>query len=783
MKNVEYKNMKYREKALRKILFLAILCALVLSISREASAQGGAVTLKAQAGIGGVCKIGAWMPIRVTVENRGADVESRVQVSYNNDLGGETIHAADLSLPSTSRKEFFIYLYPDSAARNFDVNVMDRDKLLATTKLNVSCKGDQIFVAGILSDSPSAFGVLNTIRPLAGTSRAVSLNVADLPDRAEGWSALNALIISNVDTGTLTVDQKHALHLWLAKGGKLFVTGGARWQETTAGLQDLLPVKITSTKNIARLSALAEYAGDEDALGATILSNGQIQQGAHVLVEQDGVPLLVEKRIGYGKVYYFAADPSSRPLNSWGGMSAVYEHLIFFQPQQPAWSGAEWDSYRVNNVVSALSELQMPNFLYVFCWLGLYIVAIGPVNYLILRRVKRMELAWVTIPILVIMFSCLAYFSGYAYRGFNPILNRVALAQGWDETPQARVNGLVGIYSPRRTSYDVITQDGFMLYAPKGIGKDLQGSNDWLSLKTNSGTSLPGARVEIGGIEPIGVEGEMSALNIQHNLAYNVNGAGVSFAGTITNASAYLLKDAALVTSDEWISIGDLKPNETYNAKHTFTDQPAIPPVDIYSIMNKLNLNENASAMDERRRALFFQSVVSYNLPLAPSGIYLMGWVDAVSLPVGLKDEQGEAVDTMLYFQKLEPALTALSSRPFTVTSHAYQWQSSINTLATTNIPEDGYEIRFQPDLPLRVGEASALNFNIQTSAAFNQVAFSIWDFQQKTWEQIPLSFNVSIPNAQNYLGMDGEIRVMFDVDQNSYTEIRSVDFTLEAQP
>ena len=169
---------------------------------------------------------------------------------------------------------------------------------------------------------------------------------------------------------------------WLAKGGKLFVTGGIHWQTGSAGLDGILPVKLTSTKNVATLTALSTYSKypllEEQE---TVLATGQTLEGASVLVEQSGIPLLVEKQIGFGKVYFFAADPGLKPLSEWGGMGMIYDHLLGFKSPRPIWADGNWDSYQVNDALSALPELALPSFVYICCWLGLYVFVIGPLNY------------------------------------------------------------------------------------------------------------------------------------------------------------------------------------------------------------------------------------------------------------------------------------------------------------------------------------------------------------------------------------------------------------------
>ena len=193
-----------------------------------------------------------------------------------------------------------------------------------------------------------------------------------------------------------------------------------------------LPIKLTSTQNVTGLSALSAYAIDSALLESeSILATGKIQADGNILVEQNDIPLLIEKQIGYGKVYFFAADPGLQPLNDWAGMQNIYEHLLSFKSAKPSWADGPWDSYQASIALSTLPELALPSFVYICCWLGLYITVIGPINYFILRRLKRTELAWVTVPVLVVIFTSLAYFSGYLYRGTRPILNRIMLAQAW----------------------------------------------------------------------------------------------------------------------------------------------------------------------------------------------------------------------------------------------------------------------------------------------------------------------------------------------------------------
>ncbi len=784
----------------RKILFVAMLCALFVSQAGDnAWAQGqSAVTVSAQAGLRGFCKSDKWLPVHVTVENKGADVNARAQASYKNSASGQTAVGMDVSLPATSRKEFFLYITPEGLMRNFTVSVLDGDKTLAKTNLNISCGSSSAagstMLFGVLADVPSNYIVLNNVQPMMGDVQTIQLEVGDLPDLAQGWGMLDALIISNMDTGSLTAEQKQALELWLAGGGKLFVTGGIQWQSTAAGLGDLLPLQPSSTKK-ARITALSAYAMEPDSLAESeiTLATGKLQANANVLVEQDGTPVLVEKEIGFGKVYYFTADPALSPLNDWDGMEKIYEHLLAFKSPKPSWAGGSWDIYQANTALSTLPELSLPSFVYICCWLGLYIVIIAPVNYFVLRRKKRTELAWVTVPVLVIIFTCMAYFSGYAYRGTKPILNRIMLSQGWQGVDKAQTTALVGVYSPTRTTYNLESREQTLLYPFPAIDDGLQGNNSWLSTKTDSGIVVPGVRVEIGGVQSLGMDGYLySALSIQHDLTYVLSDNTPVLKGSITNDSGYILKDAVLITSSGWEALGEVASGESRKI-NLILSNPNSASLSRYALTSALGWDALPSdKIEERRRSAFFNSVVTtYNDSLGVnSGVYLMAWTDnGIPVPVTLQGEEPNVTDTLFHIEKLTPKVEVETGK-IKLTSSVYSWESSLgNTVLTSsyNLPSNGYNIDFRPTLgvPIHFSEVDSLTFTIGTSNAPQQIRPSIWNFKTETWQSLALgSFgSVTVPEAGQYVGMDGEMLINIQGDPNSYFDVTSVDFVLRVQP
>src|SRR5262245_21019671 len=248
--------------SLGAVFFAALFQALVPV--QHAQAQAEPISLSYQVGFDGYCKEDTWLPIHVEVQNTGADLNATVEVAYKNNNNGITATDTTVALPTTSRKDFFLYIYPQSFMQDFHISLLDGKRLIKKVSIkNVNCLTTSNLLFGVLTDAPSTYDVLNDVKPLTGFARVAHLNISDLPGKPQAWSSLDALVVSNIDTGTLTAEQQSALKTWLAAGGKLLVIGGVKWQATSAGLKNFLPLEIHGTQNISSLSELSAWVQDQ----------------------------------------------------------------------------------------------------------------------------------------------------------------------------------------------------------------------------------------------------------------------------------------------------------------------------------------------------------------------------------------------------------------------------------------------------------------------------------------------------------------------------------------
>lgn len=762
---------------------------------RTGRAQGaGKVTLQVQAGFDGYCKAGQWIPVRVTVENQGADLEARVQVTSRTGQESGATYAADVSLPATSRKQFFLYIQPPEILRNLSVSLIAEGETLVKQLVKVSCLSAESLLIGLLTDNPSSYTALNAIQLQEGFVRVAKLQIADLPKDAQGWDALDALVVSGVDTGALTVEQRQAMEVWLAGGGRLLAIGGPRWQETLAGLREFLPVEVSGSENVADVSALLAYFQAAEVLETgAVLSSGQMREGSRALVWQESIPLLAVREMGFGRAWYLAADPALQPLSDWKGMSEVYTRLLTDRPLRPAWANRQWDAYNATQALATLSELSVPSIFLICGWLGVYIFVVGPLNFILLRRVKRPDLAWVTVPAVVIVFTALAYISGFLTLGNRPVLNRLAIVQAWEGVDEARVQGVVGVYSPRRAMYTIESGKGFLSLPFAGEGNlQLEG---WLSLRQDAQTVLPGVRIERGGMKAVALDGIVPALPFEHDLLITLDDQDATLSGRVTNLSQIVLKDAILVTPAGFEMLGDLSPGETSQpVKVVFgVASGGAPYSDIFSSPLYFPGTPWMQTVEEgeARQGMLFRAALASNTYLAVNwGIYLLGWLDEPLLQANLQDAQPRVTGATLYALQLLPS-TTYGAGLLHITPPLFAWEASMPDRTPYNggygLPPEGLVLRFKVALPLpQEASVRTLTLDLDGSSGSNALpAASLWDFERGEWVAVPYSAwgKIDVPAPWRYVGPDREVRLSLEGNQNDWYELYHATVILVVGP
>jgi hypothetical protein len=518
----------------------------------------------------GLFKYGEWLPVYVQLENRGPDLEAEIRVRVTGGAGAMTF-AAPASLPTGSRKRIPVYVLPNNFSHELGVDLVAGDETLLEAKMAVQPRPNSNYLVGVLAPERGAISLAQGAA-LPGRERKkefVNLPLSDLPERAAGLRSFDCLILNDVDTSSLSAGQGAALAAWVRQGGRLVIGGGAGAARTAAGLPaSLLPLRPQGLTEVEALPGLASFARADPIRvpGPFVLATGESVLG-HPLAAQEGLPLVQERILGGGYVDVVALDLAASPFDAWMGTTAFWETLLAPGAAYPDWlppdvSMRQMRSGSMSYALSNLPSLDLPSIRGLGVLLAFYMVLVGPVNYVLLRWRKRLHWAWVTIPLITLAFSAGAFGLGYALRGTDLILNKIAVV---DLRPggAADVTSYVGLFSPSQQSYEIqVLGEGLLSplnpeYNPWGPGG--LGAGGEMTFVQGDPSSVRGLTVNQWSMQTFMTEGSWADLGQVVGALSVEDGALV---GSVRNETAHTLTDAVLILGNRFSRLGDLAPGQ-----------------------------------------------------------------------------------------------------------------------------------------------------------------------------------------------------------------------------
>lgn len=632
---------------------LAVLGALLLPFAHVAAAS---VTIEARGLVGGRYESGGWLAIAISLANDGAPVSGAVVAD-----GADGTVRRPVDLPAGSRKQVELYVRPSGVAREVKVRFEDdAGQALASTAAEVRTFSLEASSIGIIGDGAGMLRAQIVARG-QGAGEPLTLAVSDLPQRPEPLNGLGAIVWAG-DSTTLTPDQARSLERWVASGGQMIVVGGPDWQARTAAFDGLLPMTDLRAADDVPTTALADLAGIEDELPAATVASGTLRDGALGLAttaDEAALPLLATMSFGGGRVTYLAVDIGAEAFRNAASAPLLWARLL---PQQSTGQGGFVDQGMdaesiMTQALAAIPALEVPPAELLLAVLAAYILLIGPISYIVLRRIDRRELAWVTAPLLVILFTAGAYGVGSSLKGTAIVVNEIAMVRAAVDGSAASVQTFAGIFSPSRETYDV-TADGDALLASVRSFDQPEARRSYV-VEQGEPARLLGLQVTTFGLQTVRAD---TVVDYTPGLGVTWHAGDGEITGEVTNRSPGVMTDVAIVTTTGGRMIGDLEPGEAREFQLRFTLPQGSPSDAVYGFGGFESSSERERAIQARRQVI--DTLVGYGqFGMAPMGgqsldrgPFIVGW-RSDEPPTTL---QLEGVEAQRYSQTVE----VISGRP-----------------------------------------------------------------------------------------------------------------------
>ena len=463
---------------------LFLLCFFSASLCRAE------IFIDSRIGFHGVFQLGRPFPLEVELSNSGAPAEGVLEVRVWK--GGATKGGApfpvyyrrEVFLSAQARKTVQFTVDPDFISRPLTISFLSPAGQ-ASRELDLRRNFSPAPVLLLVSESSSAPAV--SLGSLA-QNRLVALALTELPADSRALLGVSHLILYDQSLRDLSRYQLVALEGWLSAGGRMVILGSlnfALYQEPALGR--FMPVRVTGTKRISFVPQLSQ--GERPTPIADVWAQISTVVAGKVLLESQGLPVLVETSRGKGRIVYLSVDVGRPPLAQWVGLPKLLQNLLAPVGSEDSTPRTQWDETVFAQLFLSPSFISnyVPTGSLLLGMAG-YLIGIGVIAWL--WQGKRLPVR----PLLAgfLAFVTVSTLAGYLFfsRGGNipdgVLLSATVLESSADGFVDGQAN--LALFSTQMRQYSLRLERGWVDLTAVA-NRPREGSDQAVMLQDGSGSS------------------------------------------------------------------------------------------------------------------------------------------------------------------------------------------------------------------------------------------------------------------------------------------------------
>ena len=451
-----------------------------------------------------VVRESGWFPVSVEVMNDGPTFEATFEFSNGQGTGGIKRQLI-LELPTNTRKRFSIPVFNTSGRfSRWDARLIDSGGKVRAEKLAIRTK-DATLESVVMGAIPRSF-TTGPIFPAVTVAQpemvppVVRINPEQLPENPIALDGLSVLYLNSERAADLNPAQVGALKSWINSGGNLILAieqlsdvGPGTWLQSvlpgTVVERGLVPVAgeldqwllrgpETESRERTALGMVGKRQGakslpgkvglvtvDEDSafsaqsMSTLALSNSN-DPNVRTVIQGAVGPWVVSKRHGLGLVVLLMFNPEREPFKSWRNKDRFWSKLtgqenLLNEMQLLLHVGGRSVDGVFGAMIHSRQDKKLPWPWLIFI-LAFYLVVIGPIDFLMLKRKKRQMLTWVTFPSYVLLFTLMIYYIGFRLKSGVVEWNELHVVDVIDRGVETQWRGRTfgSIYSPSNAEYE-----------------------------------------------------------------------------------------------------------------------------------------------------------------------------------------------------------------------------------------------------------------------------------------------------------------------------------------
>lgn len=437
-----------------KIVAWSFWFCVFLSIS-DAFAQ---VTVSGNVGFDGKIHAGSLHPITVTVRNEGEAAEGTISVAT-----GGNIFSVPFSCAERATASFQLLFIPISSSHSLQIGaVIPKQKIHIVYEVTPTFV-DQPFILLCKDDN-----IRIDHRPDSHLSQmtTAAIDAHYFPEQWAGLSTVDTVILGEEGVSRMNERQLAALVKWVYYGGKLFLLCGRRsdlYRNTP--IWGALPATIVGHVTIGAYDAIATATGETVAYkGETMLSEVEKNGNFRTILKNGDTPLAIVGPSGHGLIAMALFDFDAEPVKSLQQRWRLLAHLVAEIGDIPVIALDESGTFFAAMKPSREQNVPLSTIL---IFLVAYLAAIGPLDYLILKMLNKLEWTWLTFAATSLITTAVAVYLIYDYKKGLLLFDKLTIAEISPDRKATRLSTSAHIYSQSNAYYDFMTSADAVVYTTR----------------------------------------------------------------------------------------------------------------------------------------------------------------------------------------------------------------------------------------------------------------------------------------------------------------------------
>lgn len=404
---------------------------------------------------------GATSSVRLIVRNPSPEAQTiHLQVTardQNNSIANNSVTntvTADVSLNGGEQRELELPVLMPGGNAVITADATTAGVVFGDDKQEAPLRQANLIVLMCASDSScntvqSQIQFSGTIEERADKNRQAKFEIVNDPrDHWWAYSACRAIVLAR-PTADFTQAQRDALEGFLRRGGRL------------------------------------------------VLLEDQIADPGFLSAYRQGPPSSNVERVGKGTLIRVSGLSGDQLGNAFAGQNlrGVLDPTYMSNLNQASWLSRRF-----------ATAFDFPRLRWLLIWLAVYIVMIGVLNFAVLRRLRRLELGWISMCGLALLFAAGFYFSSASRRPKNFRLDNLATYFLDSRSPLAMADYNLRVSAPDRRDVLVSIADP-AVFTSSNFGDNEANSQIWAEMNRQAAQARRTYDIRLG--PPSQVELEM----------------------------------------------------------------------------------------------------------------------------------------------------------------------------------------------------------------------------------------------------------------------------------